>query len=99
MPQVTVTGEGPVAYRLAVSGATPGKPFWLVLGQSLSPGWAAKATGLGSLGKPQLVDGYANGWLITPDVGDVRRVAGLDRAEPGLGRASGSPPLRCSSAC
>ncbi len=66
VPQVTVTGEGPVAYRLSVSGATPGKPFWLVLGQSLSPGWAAKASGLGNLGKPQLVDGYANGWLITP---------------------------------
>lgn len=66
VPVVTVTGQGPVAYRLAVSGAVPGKPFWLVLGQSLSAGWAAKATGLGSLGKSQLVDGYANGWLITP---------------------------------
>jgi arabinofuranan 3-O-arabinosyltransferase len=66
VPAVTVSGEGPVAYRLSVSGAVPGKPFWLVLGQSLSPGWAAKAAGLGNLGKPQLVDGYANGWLITP---------------------------------
>jgi hypothetical protein len=66
VPQVTVTGEGPVAYRLSVSGATPGKPFWLVLGQSLSPGWQAKADGIGNLGKPQLVDGYANGWLINP---------------------------------
>ena len=70
VPQVTVTGEGPVAYRLSVSGATPGKPFWLVLGQSLSPGWQAKADGIGSLGKPQLVDGYANGWLITPKSSD-----------------------------
>ncbi len=65
-PRVTVTGEGPVAYRLSVTGATPGKPFWLVLGESLSPGWKATASGIGNLGKPQLVDGYANGWLITP---------------------------------
>ena len=70
VPQVTVTGEGPVAYRLSVSGATPGKPFWLVLGQSLSPGWHAKADGIGGLGKPQLVDGYANAWLITPKSAD-----------------------------
>ncbi len=66
VPRVTVTGEGPVAYKLAVSNAEPGKPFWLVLGQSLSPGWSAKLTGVGSLGTPQLVDGYANGWLINP---------------------------------
>ena len=65
-PRVTVTGEGPVAFRLAVSGATTGKPFWLVLGQSLSPGWHAKLAGGPSLGKPQLVDGYANGWLVQP---------------------------------
>ncbi len=66
VPRVTVTGEGPVAYRLTVTGATPGQPFWLVLGQSMSPGWAAKLAGSGSLGKSQLVDGYANGWLINP---------------------------------
>ena len=65
-PRVTVTGEGPVAYRLSVSGATTGKPFWLVLGQSLSPGWQAKLVGGESLGEPQLVDGYANGWLVNP---------------------------------
>jgi arabinofuranan 3-O-arabinosyltransferase len=65
-PRVTVTGEGPVAYRLSVSGATAGKPFWLVLGQSLSPGWHAKLVGGESLGEPQLVDGYANGWLVSP---------------------------------
>ncbi|MCW2550044.1 MAG: hypothetical protein JWN96_4504 [Mycobacterium sp.] len=65
-PRVTVTGEGPVAYRLSVSGAQTGKPFWLVLGQSLSPGWQAKLVGGGTLGDPQLIDGYANGWLINP---------------------------------
>ncbi|MDQ1635934.1 MAG: arabinofuranan 3-O-arabinosyltransferase, partial [Frankiaceae bacterium] len=65
-PQVQVQGDGPVSYRLRVTGATPGQPFWLVLGQSRSPGWTAKAVGLGNLGEPQLVDGYANGWLVTP---------------------------------
>jgi arabinofuranan 3-O-arabinosyltransferase len=65
-PRVTVTGEGAVAYRLSVTGASPGKPFWLVLGQSLSAGWHAKIVGTGSLAAPQLVDGYANGWLIDP---------------------------------
>ena len=49
-----------------MTGAQPGKPFWLVLGQSLSPGWTANATGVGDLGEPRLVDGYANGWLVTP---------------------------------
>ena len=37
------------------------EPVWLVLGQSFSPGWTA--TGLG---EPQLVDGFANGWLVEP---------------------------------
>jgi hypothetical protein len=71
-PTVQVQGDGPVSYRLHVTGATAGQPFWLVLGQSRSPGWTAKAAGLGDLGEPQLVDGYANGWLITPDkAGDL----------------------------
>ena len=32
---------------------------------------AAKLSGVGNLGKPQLVDGYANGWLITPKSSDL----------------------------
>ena len=44
---------------------TDGKPFWLVLGQSHSAGWRA-STGQGSIGPLQLVDGYANGWLVRP---------------------------------
>jgi arabinofuranan 3-O-arabinosyltransferase len=69
-PTVRVQGDGPVSYRLHVTGARPGKPFWLVLGQSNSPGWQATAAGLGDLGTAQLVDGYANGWLVTPRSGD-----------------------------
>jgi arabinofuranan 3-O-arabinosyltransferase len=62
---VTVTDEGPTSYDLRI--ASDGRPFWLVLGQSHNDGWRAE-TGRGrSLGEPQLVDGYANGWLVTPD--------------------------------
>ena len=65
-PQVSVGSQTRTSYAVHVTGAQPGKPFWLVLGQSLSPGWTANATGVGDLGKPRLVDGYANGWLVTP---------------------------------
>jgi arabinofuranan 3-O-arabinosyltransferase len=48
---------------------TPGEaPFWLVFGQSLDSGWHATANGH-SLGKAVLVNGYANGWLVTPPAG------------------------------
>jgi len=44
----------------------PTGPFWMVLGQSTNAGWHA-TTGTGEdLGPPQLIDGYANGWLVVP---------------------------------
>ena len=61
--QVRVTGSSPDSYDLKVQ--TDGKPFWLVLGESHSDGWEAKAAGT-SLGTPQLVNGFANGWLVRP---------------------------------
>ena len=42
--------------RVALAG-----PSWLVLGQSFSHGWRATCDGR-SLGPPQPIDGYANGW-------------------------------------
>lgn len=45
-----------------------GSPFWLVLAQSSSEGWAIDVTG-GTAGERTFVDGYANGWRITPDGG------------------------------
>jgi hypothetical protein len=45
---------------------TDGSPFWLVFGQSHSDGWDASTSG-GSVGPHQLVNGYANGWLVRPD--------------------------------
>jgi hypothetical protein len=54
------------ATELALDIETDGKPFWLVLGQSNSDGWEATVDGA-TVGPRQLVDGYANGWLVTPD--------------------------------
>ncbi|HEV7363756.1 MAG TPA: alpha-(1-_3)-arabinofuranosyltransferase family protein [Solirubrobacteraceae bacterium] len=42
--------------RVAMNG-----PAWLVLAESYSPGWRAYCDGR-SLGAPQLIDGFANGW-------------------------------------
>jgi len=42
--------------RVALDG-----PSWLVLGQSFNKGWRARCDGR-SLGAPQPIDGYANGW-------------------------------------
>ena len=51
--------------QLDVSGAKAGTPFWLVLGESLNSGWKATVDGHDA-GAPSLVNGYANGWLVTP---------------------------------
>jgi hypothetical protein len=42
-----------------------GTPYWLVLGQSQSAGWTASIQGGEGLGSSTLIDGYANGWLIS----------------------------------
>ncbi|HET9729448.1 MAG TPA: alpha-(1-_3)-arabinofuranosyltransferase family protein [Acidimicrobiia bacterium] len=63
-PHITVTRNGETTVRVHVTGAQA--PFWLVLGQSQSAGWRAHIVGGASLGGSQLVDGYANGWQITP---------------------------------
>ncbi len=66
-PVVDVVHNGDTKVRVHVSDAT--KPFWLVLGQSRSPGWHAHLVRGPDLGPSQLVDGYANGWLVTPPAG------------------------------
>jgi hypothetical protein len=42
-----------------------GRPFWLVLGESDNAGWDLRVDGA-DVSRPQIVDGYANGWLVTP---------------------------------
>lgn len=69
---VEVLDEGRVSYDLRVTHGT--EPFWLVLKQSHSPGWEASAKGLGDLGPPVLINGFANGWLIDPETAGELRV-------------------------
>ncbi|HKY68022.1 MAG TPA: alpha-(1-_3)-arabinofuranosyltransferase family protein, partial [Acidimicrobiales bacterium] len=64
-PSVEVVDDDHDRADVRVTGATPGEPFWLVLGQSQNPGWTATADGE-DLGESVLVDGFANGWLVTP---------------------------------
>ncbi|MGI8664246.1 MAG: alpha-(1-_3)-arabinofuranosyltransferase domain-containing protein [Acidimicrobiales bacterium] len=64
-PTVRVSSDSPDAFDAFVVGAKAGQPFWLVLGQSVSSGWTAQADGT-DLGRPTLIDGYANGWLVHP---------------------------------
>lgn len=62
-PAMETLSQGRTSAKLRVAHAT--QPFWLVLGQSRNDGWTAKANGK-DLGTPELVDGYANGWLVQP---------------------------------
>jgi len=58
---VEVTDQDDTHYSLVVPGSDTDR--WLILGQSHNLGWEASIDGA-SLGEPQLIDGFANGWLI-----------------------------------
>jgi len=66
-PTVEVLESGRTNYRLRISGAA--EPFWLTLGQSFSTGWTATMADGTTLPAPTVVNGYANGWRVTPPVG------------------------------
>ena len=102
-PDVHVVDDGRTNKELRISGAEPGVPFWLVLGESNSKGWKATvANNVGSVlsgpgaGRSTLVDGYANGWLVVPELPELRRRARVDAATLGVGRAR-SRVRRCSA--
>ena len=60
---VRVVSSNPVQRDLRVR--TDGSPFWLVFGESADAGWEADAPS-GEVGPRQVVNGFANGWLVTP---------------------------------
>jgi arabinofuranan 3-O-arabinosyltransferase len=62
-PAVDLSATGRVSYDATIDRST--QPFWLTVGQSWNPGWTATLDGV-SLGPPQVIDGYANGWYIDP---------------------------------
>lgn len=63
-PTTTITKAGPTTWHIGVRNAS--KPFWLVLGESINRGWTAVTSNGRSLGPPQLIDGFANGWYVNP---------------------------------
>ena len=63
-PVVRVLKATATSAKLEIKDAT--QPFWLVLGESQNAGWEAAEPGGRSLGASQLIDGYANGWYVTP---------------------------------
>ena len=62
-PEVSVLASSATSATVVVH--DPTAPFWMVLGESTNSGWHATVAGK-DLGPPQLIDGYANGWLVTP---------------------------------
>lgn len=64
-PAVRVVTAGDTSIQITVT--RPSGPSLLVLGESINSGWTATLSGGRALGPPQLVDGFANGWLVTPD--------------------------------
>lgn len=60
-PAVSVVDETRTSFSVDVAERT--EPTWLILGQSHNLGWTASADGT-DLGEPQLINGYANGWLL-----------------------------------
>lgn len=70
-PSLRVTSRDATAVSLAVADATPGTPFWIVLGQSYDAGWQSVQSDEDTeVDGPHLVNGYANGFLVAPTAGD-----------------------------
>lgn len=67
-PAVTVVHESRTALRVRLTSPVATRTR-LVLGESLNRGWQAHVVGGASLGPPQLVDGFANGWQVDVPAG------------------------------
>ena len=64
-PTLRITHQSATSVTVTTTTAPGQQPFWLVFGQSQDSGWHA-STGGHSLGKPVVVNGFANGWLVAP---------------------------------
>jgi hypothetical protein len=74
-PTARVLHQDRTHVKVTVTGT--GTPYWLVLGQSQSAGWKASIQGGPNLGSSTLIDGYANGWLISGSQANGTRVFDL----------------------
>jgi arabinofuranan 3-O-arabinosyltransferase len=66
-PAVVVASQTATTIHASISGldtSTGATPFELVLGESINRGWTATVNGGPGLGKPVLIDSFANGWRI-----------------------------------
>jgi len=71
-PDVRVAEVSDTTIDVTLSGARPGSPTWVVLAASSDAGWQAlDADGEIEVDGPHLVDGFANGFLVTPDASEV----------------------------
>lgn len=85
-PTVSVLSQDDATVDVRVTGAERGRPFWLVLGQSHSPGWQLTSEDAESE-STVLVDGFANGFLVTPETDSFEatiRFVPQNRVEVGL---------------
>jgi arabinofuranan 3-O-arabinosyltransferase len=75
-PAVTVLHSTSTSAQVEVK--DPKGPFWMVLGESTNAGWHATTASGVDLGPPALIDGYANGWLVTPSKPGQNMVINLE---------------------
>ena len=67
VPSARATSQSATTIHVRVNGITAtASPFHLVLGESINRGWTATVDGGPSLGSPELIDGFANGWIVNP---------------------------------
>lgn len=69
-PALRTTSLGDTNVGAEVSGARPGTPFWVLFGQSHDGGWDILDADA-QVDGPHLVNGYANGFLVTPAARDL----------------------------
>lgn len=66
-PALRVTSSDATTVSVSVPATRPGAAFWIVLGQSHDGGWRSLEVEDGTeVDGPHLVNGYANGFLVTP---------------------------------